>query len=159
MVMSRESSIVVRRSVIVTASPQRAFDVFTSAIDTWWPRSHHIGEREQFTAVVEPRVGGRWFERGDDGSECDWGHVRVWEPPARVVLTWEIGADWKANPEVVSEVEVRFVAEGDGRTRVDLEHRGIEVYREQAEQMRETFEAPGAWQGLLDLFAERAAAG
>jgi uncharacterized protein YndB with AHSA1/START domain len=158
MVMSRESSIAVRRSVTVTAAPQQAFDVFTAAVDTWWPRSHHIGARERFTAVLEPRAGGRWFERGDDGTECDWGRVQVWDPPARVVLTWQIGSDWKFDPDLVTEVEVRFVVDGPGRTRVELEHRGLEAYGDQAVPMRETFEGPGAWAGILDLFARRIAA-
>ena len=85
--------------------------------------------------VVEPRAGGRWYELGEDGSECDWGKVLVWEPPARVVFAWQLTADWKYNSDFVTEVEVRFIPEG-WATRVELEHRNLERYGEQAEAVR-----------------------
>ncbi len=76
--------IFVRNTITVNAPVAHVFAVFTERQDTWWPRPHHIGTCQRFTAVLEPRVGGRWYERGDDGSECDWGRVLVWEPPHRV---------------------------------------------------------------------------
>jgi uncharacterized protein YndB with AHSA1/START domain len=107
--------------------------------------------------VLEPFVGGRWFERGVDGSECDWGHVRTWDPPWRVELTWEISSDWHEDPSIQTEVEVRFMAEGNS-TRVDLEHRLLHYYYgEKAPQMRGIFDSEQGWTGLLEAFASFAA--
>jgi uncharacterized protein YndB with AHSA1/START domain len=149
---------VVRKTITVEAPQETAFRVFTTGMSTWWPlETHHIGAVAAKEAVVEPRVGGRCFERGVDGSECTWGHVRVWEPPSRYVFTWEISADFKIDPNVASEVEVRFIAEGPNRTRVELEHRNLGVFGERREEMYKTFDAPGGWTGLLELFAKAAA--
>jgi uncharacterized protein YndB with AHSA1/START domain len=143
----------VRRNLTVQAPQERAFAVFTSGLGEWWPlQRYSIGAQPAVTAVLEPHEGGRWFERAADGSECDWGHVVTWEPPHRLVLSWEIAADWSPAPGNGSEVEVRFVAEGDGATRVELEHRGLEVYAEHAAQMRETFDSPEGWAGLLGAY-------
>jgi uncharacterized protein YndB with AHSA1/START domain len=148
-------SIAVQQRITVQAPVQRAFDVFTAGIAGWWPLDgYSIGAEPAVTAVVEPREGGRWFERAADGTECPWGHVRVWEPPHRVVLSWEISCDWQPDPAAASEVEVRFAPHEDGGTEVVLEHRGLEVYGERAEQMRETFGSDGGWGGLLRRFAE-----
>ena len=80
----------VRGSVTVQAPIDRAFKVFTDQLATWWPAEYHIGEADYQTAVLEPRQGGRWYEKGTDGSECDWGQVLAWDPPRRVVLSWQI---------------------------------------------------------------------
>src|SRR4051794_8206613 len=88
----------VRREITVQASPERAFAVFTVQVDTWWPRSHHVGAAEMAEAVIEPRAGGRWYERGVDGSRCDWGDVLAWEPPHRLLLSWQIGGGWGLGP-------------------------------------------------------------
>jgi uncharacterized protein YndB with AHSA1/START domain len=144
--------LLVSRTLLVKASPSRAFEVFTQKMSLWWPlKSHHIGKSDATDAVMEPFVGGRWYERGADGSECDWGHVRAWEPPGRVVLSWEIDADWKANPNVASEVEVRFVEVPEG-TRVELEHRKLEAFGERAAEMRGVFGGDGGWNTLLAAF-------
>lgn len=151
------AGLAVRQSVVVEATPERAFYVFTDGMTSWWPiDSHSIGDRPMAEAVIEPRTGGRWYERADDGTECDWGRVLAWEPPHRVVLEWQISADWKADPGIHSEVEVRFTSEGDGRTRVDLEHRGLETFGERAEQMRAIFGSDGGWNGLLQRFGAAA---
>jgi uncharacterized protein YndB with AHSA1/START domain len=151
----------VRQSIVVEASRERAFYVFTQGMTSWWPiDSHSIGDRPMAEAVIEPRTGGRWYERADDGSECDWGRVLAWEPPDRVVLAWQISADWKADPSVDTQVEVRFTPVETGppaRTRVDLEHRGLEAFGERAEQMRATFGSDGGWNGLLQRFSAAAA--
>jgi uncharacterized protein YndB with AHSA1/START domain len=150
--------ILVRKSITVAAPAERAFQVFTKEMTSWWPLgSHHIGKADAKEAVMEPFVGGRWFERGVDGSECDWGHVRVWDPPRRLVLSWEISADWKADASIQSEVEVRFTAEGSG-TRVDLEHRRLDQFGARAEEMRGVLDSEGGWTSLLGSFAARAAA-
>jgi uncharacterized protein YndB with AHSA1/START domain len=144
----------VRKQIVVEVPAMRAFDVFTAGIASWWPPSHHIGAAEYAEAVVEGRVGGRLYERGVDGSECTWGHVQVWEPPARFVFTWEISADWASDPSIGSEVDVRFVAESPTRTRVELEHRGLEHFGDRGEEMRTTFDSDGGWNGLLARFAD-----
>src|SRR5271169_1256243 len=138
-------NILVRKSIVVNAPLAHVFAVFTERHDAWWPRAHHIGSREKFTAMLERRLGGRWFERGDDGSECNWGRVLAWDPPHRLLLSWEISADWKADPSIASEVEVKFIAEDSARTRVELEHRKLENYGDKAEMMRALFDSPGAW--------------
>jgi uncharacterized protein YndB with AHSA1/START domain len=107
-------------------------------------------------AVIEPREGGRWFERSEDGSECEWGRVLAWEPPDRVVLVWQLSPDWQYDAGLHTEIEVRFTAEGERRTRVELEHRGLENYAERAEQMRTILGSDDGWGGLLRRFAAAA---
>jgi hypothetical protein len=142
--------------VRVAAAPARAFEVFTAGFSRWWPRSHSISPVPQKEAVIEPHVGGRWFERAEDGSECDWGRVLVWEPPTRVVLGWQLNANFKFDPNVVTEVEVRFIAEGDDSTRVELEHRHLERFGDQAELLREKVGSPNGWAGILESYAAAA---
>ena len=146
----------VRRSITVEASQQHAFDVFTEGMSRWWPLdTHHIGTAEPNAAVIEPRAGGRWFERAADGSECDWGRVLQWQPPDRVVFAWHLDPDWKFDPDPAraTEVEVRFIAQGE-KTRVELEHRGFERLADRADEVREAVGGPGGWSGLLERFAE-----
>lgn len=146
------------KSVIVAAPLALAFEVFTARIETWWPMpSHHIGEAECQAVLIEPQVGGRWFERGVDGSECQWGEVLHWEPPHRVVLAWRLSAQWAYDPQLHTEVEVQFTALDAGRTRVDLEHRGLDAYGDQALAMQQAFNSPNGWNGMLEHFAEVAA--
>ncbi len=147
----------VRKTVQVNAPQAHTFAVFTEHLSDWWPlENYHIGTQMAQVAIIEPGVGGRWFERADDGSECDWGRVLVWEPPHRIVLSWDINADWKYDPELGTEVEVRFIAESSDTTRVELEHRKLERYEAKTETMRATFDSEGGWAGLLQLFAQAA---
>ena len=114
----------VRKVVNVRAVPQIAWRVFTEKMGSWWPLAiYKIGKAEAVDAVVEPYAGGRWYERGEDGSACDWGRVLAWEPPSRLVLMWDISADWQFDPGLNTEVEVRFIADGKNGTRVEFEHR------------------------------------
>ena len=148
-----------RKVVSVQAPPAVAWRVFTEEIGAWWPlATHKIGAAKAVDAVIEPRVGGRWYERGDDGSTCDWGRVLAWEPPTRLVLAWEISADWKHDPALKTEVEVRFVAEGGNATRVELEHRRLDLYGARRDEMRGTFDSEMGWKALLAGFAARASA-
>ena len=151
-----DTGLTVRKSITVEVSQEHAFNVWTAGFDSWWPRSHHIGQAEMDEAIIEPRAGGRVYERGVDGSECDWGRVVAWEPPSRLVLTWQINGDFKPepDPERASEYEVRFIAEGPSTTRVELEHRHLERHGEDAQRMFETFNSDGAWVGVLNTFAE-----
>lgn len=146
----------VRKSIHVDAPPQRAFDVFTAGIGRWWPKSHKIGPADLDRPIIEPREGGRWYELDVDGTECEVGKVAVWEPPSRLVLIWQLTPEFKYDPDLITEVEVRFTPEGNG-TRVDLEHRDLERMGDKADAMRETVSGPGGWPGLLQLFAEEAA--
>jgi hypothetical protein len=149
---------VVFKTISVAAPVGIAFRVFTEGMSTWWPiATHHIGKTEAQAVVIEPRAGGRCFERGVDGSECTWGHVQVWDPPARFVFSWEIGADWQANPSIDTRVEVRFIAEGPGHTRVELTHSNLGVYGARRDEMRNAFDSPGGWTGLLELYSRVAA--
>jgi uncharacterized protein YndB with AHSA1/START domain len=145
----------VRRSVIVRASPAHAFAVFTGRMTRWWRPDHHIGTSPLKEVVLEPRVGGRWYEIGEDGSTCQWGTVLAWEPPARLLLAWQLDADWKYDPHFVTELEVRFLPEGDG-TRVELEHRNLERFGDKAEAIRKSLGSPDGWTGALELFAAEA---
>lgn len=142
----------VRKRTRVNADPARAFETFTQGMSRWWPAEHSINRSPIAAIVLEPRAGGRWMERGEDGSECQWGQVLAWEPPSRLVLAWQITAQWQYDPELITEVEVRFSPDGAG-TLVELEHR-LAGYGEAAEQMRQVFDGPAAWEGTLERFAK-----
>lgn len=146
----------VRKSVRVGAPPERAFAIFTDGMGRWWPKSHHIGAADLDALVIEPKAGGRWYERGVDGSECKVGKVLVFEPPTRLVLAWQLTADWKFDPGLITEVEVRFIADGANATRVELEHRNLDRYGERTDVFRTTINSPQGWGGLLELFKQTA---
>lgn len=148
----------VRRSITVKAGAERAFRVFTEGIDTWWPKTHHIGSSPMTKPVLEGRAGGRVYSEQEDGQECDWGKVLEWEPPRRFVMAWMVKPTWQYEPELSksSEVEVVFTPLSDGSTRVDLEHRHFERHGAGFEQMRTQVGSPGGWGTLLELFAEQA---
>lgn len=137
----------VHTSITVQAPIARAFSMFTEGIATWWPPDHHILEAELAEMVFEPHVGGHVYDRGVDGSECRWARVLAYEPPIRVVISWDINLRWQieSDPEKTSEVEVRFTAEGPDRTRVELEHRNLDHHGEGWERMRDAVGSPGGW--------------
>jgi len=156
-VSGEPSSYTVRKTVTLNAPIDHAFRVFTEEHGKWWPLdTHHIGKVAAATAVIEPYVGGRWYERGVDGTECVWGKVLAWEPPRRILLAWQITADWRYDLTLQTEVEVIFVADGPGRTRLELEHRHLDRYRDQADVMRSIFDSEGGWTGILARFATAA---
>ena len=146
----------VKKTLVVAASPQKAFDVFTAGFDRWWPRSHSIGESPLKTAVLEGRKGGRWYGLLENGQEAEWGDVLAWDPPSRLLLAWRIGADWQYDPQLLTEVEVVFTPEGEG-TRVNFEHRLLENMGAEGEGARASFDSEGGWTGLLQMFAAEAA--
>ena len=147
----------VRHEIVVEAPIERAFSVFTEGIGSWWRADHHILEGELAEMVFEPRVGGHVFDRGADGSECRWARVLAYEPPKRVVISWDINTQWQleTDHERTSEVEVRFVPEGADRTRVTLEHRNLDRHGEGWEGMRDAVGSPEGWSEGLHGFAER----
>ena len=148
----------VKKSITVKARPEHAFEVFTAGIDSWWPRSHHIGKVPLRRGVIEGRVGGRCYSEQIDGTDCPWGQIMVWEPPHRFVMAWMISPQWQYEPDIskASEVEVRFTPEANGMTRVDLEHRHFERSGAGWESMRSGVNAEGGWGSLLQLFAAQA---
>jgi uncharacterized protein YndB with AHSA1/START domain len=148
----------VKAEIRVAVPPTRAFDIFTARMGRWWNPAYSIGGSRQADVVIEPRASGRWYERGEDGSESPWGRVLVWDPPSRLVLAWQINADWKFDPGFATELEIRFQPEGGDATRVLLEHRHLERFGEKAELARASFASEGGWPGLLQRFAERIAA-
>ncbi|HZU10683.1 MAG TPA: SRPBCC family protein [Pseudacidobacterium sp.] len=141
------------KTVTVNASREKAFRIFTEFFGGWWPSTHHIGKHPFETAILEGRVGGRWYERMTNGEECNWGHVKVWDPPARVVLSWHVQPDWgyDPDPEKASEVEVRFIPESETVTRVELQHRNIERHGALAGKLREG--VSDGWPTVMDLYA------
>ena len=148
----------VAHSVLVPLAPEAAFELFSARFGDWWPKdSHHISNVPAATGVLEPREGGRWYERADDGSECDWGYVREIDAPERLVLAWQLTPEWKFDPDPAraTEVEVTFAAEGDG-TRVTLEHRGFEAHGDAGPGMRDSVASEGGWPQLLELYRRAA---
>jgi len=123
-----QTSPVVRRDILVEASAEKAFSVFTERLGDFKPPEHNLLEAPLAETVFEPRVGGHIYDRGTDGTVCRWARVLVYDPPRRVVFSWDIGPTWQleTDPENASEVEVRFIEEAADRTRVELEHRNID---------------------------------
>jgi uncharacterized protein YndB with AHSA1/START domain len=147
----------VTETIVVKGPIERAFEVFTADIGSWWPTSHHILQAELAEMVFEPWVGGHIIDRGADGSECRWARVLAYEPPHRVVFSWDITLTWQieSDPSRASEVEVRFIPESAQRTRVELEHRGIERHGQGWEQMHAAVGSPNGWLIGLERFALR----
>jgi DNA-binding transcriptional ArsR family regulator len=156
--MTTEQEIVVAKTVRVNAPLAIAFDVFVG--QRWWPvDTHHLAEPHGTEAVLEPFAGGRWYERAADGSETDWGTVLAWQPPYRLLLTWQVSAGWiyEEDPARASEIEVTFTPEGPHVTRVDFTHRHLERYGAQAERMRKILDEKGGVAVLTAFGAHMAA--
>jgi uncharacterized protein YndB with AHSA1/START domain len=146
----------VRAEVVVDAPLERAFSVFTEGFGRFKPPEHNLLAVEIAETVFEPRVGGYLYDRGVDGSECRWARVLAYEPPKRVVFSWDISPQWQleSDPGRTSEVEVRFVPEAPERTRVELEHRNLERHGEGWEAEREGVASDGGWPLYLQRFAD-----
>jgi uncharacterized protein YndB with AHSA1/START domain len=144
----------VRKSLRVNAAPAHAFEVFTSGLGRWWPLDHGIGPTPRKGVAMETRLGGRWYEMAEDGTQTDIGKIVVWEPPRRFVMTWDINSQWKPDTTVSSEVEVQFIPDGTG-TRLELEHRKFErLGAEGGEKLRK--DVNGGWPTLLEFFKQEA---
>jgi uncharacterized protein YndB with AHSA1/START domain len=147
----------VRKVMSVKAPVEIAWRVFTESMGIWWPLANFkIGKAKAVDAVIEPRVGGRWYEQGEDGSTCQWGSVLAWEPPSRLVLSWDVSADWQYDPDLKTELEVRFIPEGKDATQVELVHRRLDRYGARRDEMRTIFDTTGDWGRLLQAFAQAA---
>jgi uncharacterized protein YndB with AHSA1/START domain len=157
---TQASATSVRNSIVVEAPIERAFSVFTDGFGSFKPPEHNMLAVDIEETVFETHVGGHIYDRGVDGSECRWARVLAFEPPDRVVFSWDISPHWQieTDPDKASEVEVRFVAEAPGRTRVELEHRNLDRHGEGWEGVREGVDGDQGWPLYLDRFAEQAAA-
>ena len=137
----------VRTQITVEAPVEHAFRVFTEGIGSWWDPDHHILQGELQEMVFEPFVGGNIYDRGVDGSECRWARVLAFEPPHRLVFSWDINTHWQleTDHDRTSEIEVRFTADGTDRTLVELEHRNLDRHGEGWEGMRDAVGSPNGW--------------
>ncbi len=155
--MGDSPSTSVESSIVVDAPIDRAFAVFTEDIGSWWPPEHHILEGELAEMVFEPRVGGHVYDRATDGSECHWARVLAYEPPHRVVFSWDVNLQWQieGDPAKTSQVEVRFLSESAEQTRVVLAHRHIDRHGDGWEQIHGAVGSPDGWGAGLTRFARR----
>ena len=146
----------VRQEIVVAAPVDRAFRVFTEQMDKIKPREHNMLGVDIEETVFEPRAGGRIYDRGTDGSECEWASVIAYEPPDRVVFSWNVSPHWQVetDPARRSEVEVRFIADGAERTRVELEHRHLDRHGDGWEGLRDGVAAPDGWPLYLGRYAD-----
>ena len=142
----------VRKSIRVKAPVERAFDVFTNGLPRWWPANHGIGKKPIEKVYMEPRLGGRWLEIAEDGTETVVATVTLWQPPQRFVLLWQVNAKWQPDANMKSEVEVQFSADGPDATLVELVHHKFETMGEEAgASLRK--DVDGGWPGLIALYA------
>ncbi len=146
----------IRHQVVVEAPIERAFSVFTKDFGSFKPPEHNMLGVEIAETVFEPQAGGRLYDRGIDGSECNWARVLAFEPPNRVVISWDISPHWQIEEDLdkTSEVEVRFTAETPERTRVELEHRHLDRHGDGWQGLREGVDAGDGWPLYLRRFAE-----
>jgi uncharacterized protein YndB with AHSA1/START domain len=146
----------VHHEIVVNAPIERAFSVFTKDLGSFKPAEHNLLSVDIAETVFEPRAGGRIYDRGIDGSECNWARVLAYEPPDRVVISWDINPRWQieTDPEKTSEVEIRFTAETPERTRVDLDHRNLDRHLEGWQAVREGVDSEAGWPLYLQRFAE-----
>jgi uncharacterized protein YndB with AHSA1/START domain len=146
----------VRKQIAVAASQQRAFEWFTREMSRWWPPSHSILKSPLKQYIVEPVQGGRWYAVGEDGSTAQTGYVIEWLPPQKLVLAWQLNADWQFDSGLITEVEVNFIADSEGVTRVELEHRNLQRMGQRAAQMRDMVDAPRGWTAILEAYSKSA---
>jgi uncharacterized protein YndB with AHSA1/START domain len=153
--MTEADTAVVQRSVVVDAPLEKAFATFTERLGDFKPPEHNMLGEPIAQTVFEPRVGGHIYDRGVNGGECRWARVLAFDPPNRVVFSWDISPRWQleSDPENTSEVEVRFLPEGTGRTRVELEHRNLDRHGPGWESARDAVEGADGWPLYLDRFA------
>jgi uncharacterized protein YndB with AHSA1/START domain len=146
----------VTKTVHVKAPVVHSFEVFTSGLTRWWPHNHGIGKKPIEKVLMEPRLGGRWVEIAEDGTQTVVATITHWEPPHRVVLLWQVNAQWKPDTTMNSEVDVRFTADGLGATQVVLLHHKFETMGPAAGASMRS-DVDGGWPGLLERFAVEAA--
>jgi uncharacterized protein YndB with AHSA1/START domain len=153
---AQETSI--KTDIVVDAPIDHAFRIFSERFDQIKPREHNMLQVDIAESVLEPRSGGRLYDRGIDGSECQWGRVLAYEPPARIVFTWDISPHWQIETDLdrASEVEVRFTEETPERTRVTLEHRHLDRHGDGWQGLRDGVAGDQGWPLYLTRYAEQA---
>lgn len=153
--MTQTEATVVRKQVVVNTAITQAFTAFTERFGDFKPPEHNLLQAAIAEAVFEPRVGGHIYDRAADGSECRWARILAYEPPHRVVFSWDIGPQWQveSNPELTSEVEVQFVPEGPNRTRVELEHRHLDRHGPGWQSVGEGVDSEQGWPLYLARYA------
>jgi uncharacterized protein YndB with AHSA1/START domain len=142
----------IQKTFTLRATPERAFEVFTAGFGGWWPKTHYVGPSPLTGAVIEPRQGGRWYGEHADGVERLWGDVLTWDPPRRLVLAWRLNGEFAYDPDLLTEVDVRFTALGDGETRVDFEHRGLERFGDSDAANKTRASMTGGWDLILGSY-------
>lgn len=146
-----------KTTIRVQVPRDRAFTAFVDRLDTWWPQQFTFSEESFETAIIEPQAGKRWFERDKDGEEIEWGEVRAWEPPERIVLSWRVGPDrTQEEPGRASEIEVHFAEMGPSTTEVTVTHRDFAKHGQGGEEMRQGLASEQGWPGLLERFRQLA---
>ncbi len=145
----------IRHQIVVEAPIERAFSVFTTGFGSFKPPEHNILGVDIAETIFEPRVGGHVYDRGVDGSECRWARVLAYEPPNRVVISWDISPQWQLETDIekTSEVDVRFIAEAPNRTRVELEHRNLDRHGNGWDAVRDGVDGAAGWPLYLRRFA------
>lgn len=146
----------VRHSIEVTSAPDRSFVLFTSNMGSWWPNGRTPAANPAVDVIVEPEVGGRWYEIDAEGMETQWGKVVAYDPPERLVLGWQLGKDFKFEEGLLTEVEITFTPTSSGGTKVSLEHRNLERFGDYALERRA--QVDGGWPSRLADFAQFAEA-
>ena len=140
----------IRHRLRVKAAQEKSFDTFTAGMGGWWMKSHTLQPSGQRDVVVEPRDGGRWYDVGEDGTEMEWGRVISWERPERLLLAWQLNAEWTYDPSFETMIEIRFTPDGE-HTIVEFEHRDLERFGDNATEVRGDFDSgmDGGWRELL----------
>lgn len=142
----------IRKSFTVRATPEKAWKVFTAGFGRWWPKTHYIGDSPLVDAAIEPREGGRWYGIHADGVERPWGMVRVWNPPGRLVLDWQISHEWGYREDLHTDVEVLFTPLGAGETRIDFVHRDLERFGDTDAARATVTSMDSGWGHILEQF-------
>ncbi|HET6255422.1 MAG TPA: SRPBCC family protein [Puia sp.] len=140
---------IIEKEVLVKASQETAFKVFTEKMDSWWPKTHHVGKTPMLESILEPKKNGRWYGRHEDGSESNVGYVLEWEPYGRLVLAWQVDGNFHYDPDLITEVEVQFIPEGRGSTRVKLGHKDLQKLMGGSKVIADM---DGGWGMIMNLY-------
>ncbi|MDB5131233.1 MAG: ATPase [Mucilaginibacter sp.] len=139
----------IKKEVTVEASQETAFNVFTQKMDLWWPKTHHVGKTPLVESVLEPGANGRWYSKHEDGSEVNVGYVLSWSPYGHLVLAWQIDGNFQYDPNLVTEVEIKFIDEGPKKTRIQMEHRDLHKLTGGAKVIADM---DGGWEYIMNLY-------
>ncbi|MDB5124854.1 MAG: ATPase [Mucilaginibacter sp.] len=143
----------IKKEVTVEASQETAFNVFTQKMDLWWPKTHHVGKTPLVESVLEPGTNGRWYSKHEDGSEINVGYVLSWNPYGHLVLAWQVNGDFQYDPNLVTEVEIKFIDEGPKKTRVQMEHRDLDKLTGGTKVIEDMDKG---WEYIMNLYKEAA---